>query len=281
VEEGEAGELFIGGIGLARGYHHRPELTAEKFIPNPFGVGRLYRSGDLCKWRKGSELKNDGVVVYLGRLDSQVKVNGYRIELGEVEVCLQSHPDVGAAVVLARDDVTPTGARALVAYVKLAADTSGDFDEEVFKSHLARSLPHYMIPRFWVHMTSFPFSPNGKIDRKCLGPPSQYSSSLLPPHTTSDSTKCTASAERTTEDNNESPLVDMICQTILSVSGSEVTADSAIASVGIDSLGTMVLVRKLSDACGGIRIPVALFFELGTVRELANYLHDKVLDSGG
>jgi len=285
VEDGEAGELFIGGIGLARGYYNRADLTSEKFIANPFGQGRLYRSGDLCKWRKGSEASNDGVVLYLGRLDGQVKINGYRIELGEVETRLQAHDDVGAAVVLAREDVLPTGARALVAYVMLSADADGDFDENTFKAHLSASLPHYMVPHFWVHVQSFPFSPNGKIDRKALKPPAACTTTTTAtaadvPVIITTTPAIIVSPMSSMEEKNQSPMVALVCQTILSVSGSEVTADSAIASVGIDSLGTMVLVRKLSVACGGIRVPVALLYQLRTVNDLAMRLQETVLEVG-
>lgn len=154
---GVAGELYIGGEGLARGYHQRPDLTAERFVPDPFSTtgGRLYRSGDRVRWLA------DGNLEYLGRVDQQVKLRGYRIELGEIEARLQAHADVGEAVVLLSD-------RRLVGYVVSNRD-DGLGDE--LKAQLKDALPDYMVPSKILVLERFPLTPNGKVDRKALPEP--------------------------------------------------------------------------------------------------------------
>ncbi len=156
VPIGVPGELFIGGLGLAHGYLHRPELTAERFVADPFGPGRLYRTGDVVRWRR------DGVLEFLGRVDHQVKVRGYRIELGEVEAVLRSHPAVVEAVVVA--DGSESTSR-LVGYV--TAGEGGVTADEL--RALARDrLPGYMVPSTFVTLDAFPTTPNRKIDRHAL-----------------------------------------------------------------------------------------------------------------
>ena len=153
VPQGVAGELYIGGVGLARGYHARPGLTAERFVADPFGSGdRLYRTGDLARQR------DDGAIEYLGRLDHQVKIRGLRIELGEIEARLQAHPQVSEAVVVARDGV-------LLAYVVASAEP------EVLRQALQGELPDYMVPSRIITLDAMPLSPNGKLDRKALPDP--------------------------------------------------------------------------------------------------------------
>ncbi|HLP78145.1 MAG TPA: amino acid adenylation domain-containing protein, partial [Candidatus Paceibacterota bacterium] len=163
VGPGAEGELLIGGAGLASGYLNRPELTAEKFIANPFpeiSSDRLYRTGDRARFR------SDGAVEFLGRADEQVKIRGYRIELGEIENALRSHASVKEAVVCAREDVA--GLRRIVAYVvrRDRATSVGELLE-----FLKSKLPAYMIPAAFVHLDAFPLTPAGKIDRHQLPPP--------------------------------------------------------------------------------------------------------------
>ncbi len=162
---GAAGELTIGGDLLARGYHGRPGLTAERFIPDPFGApgARLYRSGDLARYSP------DGVIDYAGRIDHQVKIRGFRIELGEIEASLQSHPSVREALVV---DVPGPAGRQLVGYVVAAlpghsAQQVGD----ILKAHLRERLPDYMVPSVLMVLASMPLSPNGKLDRARLPAP--------------------------------------------------------------------------------------------------------------
>ncbi|BBH45228.1 non-ribosomal peptide synthetase [Pseudomonas sp. KU43P] len=159
---GVIGELYLGGVGLARGYHQRPALTAERFVACPFQPGaRMYRTGDLARYRA------DGVIEYCGRIDHQVKIRGLRIELGEIEARLMEQPGVSQAVVIA--DQRPTGAR-LLAYV--VAHPGHARDSAALRAALKAQMPDYMVPAHCVWLDAMPLSPNGKLDRKALpGPP--------------------------------------------------------------------------------------------------------------
>jgi surfactin family lipopeptide synthetase C len=165
VPIGVAGELCIGGMGLAQGYLGRPELTAERFIPNPFSAStRLYRTGDRVRYLP------DGTLEYLERLDYQVKLRGYRIELGEIEAALLSHPQVTAAIAVVRQSSSnnsPDHAQ-LVAYI-IPHEVAPPVPE--LRAYLQAQLPAYMIPSFFVPLKQFPLTPNGKIDRNALPPP--------------------------------------------------------------------------------------------------------------
>ena len=159
VPIGVPGELYLGGAGVALGYHERPELTAERFVADQLSAngGRLYRTGDLARWRA------DGQLQHLGRTDFQVKVRGYRIELGEIEVALARHAQIGEAVVVAQPG--PGGEQRLVAYVvaRGAAPAPAELRE-----HLRGSLPDYMVPALFVTLERLPLTPNGKVDRRAL-----------------------------------------------------------------------------------------------------------------
>jgi amino acid adenylation domain-containing protein len=193
---GVAGELYIGGDGLARDYLHRPDLTAERFVPNPFlkdeggrrkdaaarfsphpSSLRLYKTGDLARYRR------DGAVEFIGRLDQQIKLRGFRVELGEIEAALQQHPAVRAAAVIARED--GAGGQRLTAYVVGEQRTghteqTGGNDDSRFsvlgsqlRAFLAQRLPDYMIPSAFVTLDALPLTPNGKVDRRALPAPAQ------------------------------------------------------------------------------------------------------------
>ena len=168
---GVPGELWLGGLGVARGYWARPELTAQRFVPNPFGEGRVYRSGDLVRWLPGGQLE------FLGRIDQQVKVRGLRIELGEIETVLTAHRDVGTAVVIVRED--EPGAKRLVAYC-VPAD-GHDLAVSGLREWCRHSLPDYMVPGAFVRLPALPLTPNGKLDRRALPAPAVSGTDYLAP----------------------------------------------------------------------------------------------------
>ncbi|MEQ1850673.1 MAG: non-ribosomal peptide synthetase, partial [Chthoniobacteraceae bacterium] len=158
VPIGVAGELWIGGEGLARGYLNRLELTAEMFMPNPFGSapgGRIYRTGDLVRYRA------DGNIEFLGRIDQQVKIRGFRIEPGEIESALRQHPAVREALVVVREDAP--GEKRLVAYVSGRRDALA---ADGLRALVKNTLPDYMVPSTFVLLDALPLTANGKIARK-------------------------------------------------------------------------------------------------------------------
>ncbi len=192
---GVAGELHVGGSGLTRGYLNRPELTADKFIQNPFSddpKDRLYKTGDLVRWLP------DGDLEYLDRLDDQVKIRGFRIELGEIENALLAHDAIQDVVVIARED---TGDKRLVAYVVIAVtEWSADSEDDVllstqmdaWRQHLSQTLPEYMMPSSFVVLDTLPLTPNGKVNRKVLPAPdmSQEQGSYVAPSTDTEKELC-------------------------------------------------------------------------------------------
>jgi amino acid adenylation domain-containing protein len=166
VPLGAVGELYIGGAGVARGYLNRPELTAERFLTNPFSAdrkARMYKTGDLARYRE------DGTIECLGRNDFQVKIRGFRVELEEIEAALVKYAGVREAVVLACED--HSGNKRLVAYVtanEATKDSASPLDVEALRSHVSSLLPSYMVPAVYVLLKKLPFTPNGKLDRKAL-----------------------------------------------------------------------------------------------------------------
>jgi amino acid adenylation domain-containing protein len=242
VPIGVAGELYIGGIGVARGYVGRPELTAERFVPNPFAAGeRLYRTGDLARWRA------DGTLEFLGRLDHQVKLRGFRIELGEIEAALLSHPDIAQAAVLARDDAA-TGAKQLVGYVVGAPGAAPEASE--LRRHLQRSLPDHMVPSAFMMLDALPLTPNGKLDRKALPAPERPESA-------------TYAAPRNA---TEAALAEIFAE-VLKLD--RVGIDDNFFELGGDSLLATRAVDRMQQQFR-IGLPLRALFETRSVSELAD-----------
>jgi amino acid adenylation domain-containing protein len=175
VPTGVRGELYIGGVGLARGYHDRPDLTAERFVPHPFADApgaRLYRTGDLARFW------SDGRIEYVGRTDHQVKLRGFRIELGEIEAALARHPSIREGVAILRR--RPSGDSQLVAYVALQAGK--DADAGALRAYLMTRLPEHMVPSAFVVLERLPLTPSGKVDRAALPAPAAPSASSAASH---------------------------------------------------------------------------------------------------
>jgi amino acid adenylation domain-containing protein len=195
VPPGAIGEIHIGGIGVARGYLNRTELTTERFLPDPFdddAHARMYRTGDLARYFP------DGRLQFAGRNDHQVKIRGFRVELGEIEACLLGHPTVRDAVVMAREDTI--GDKRLVAYVvpmhAAKHDTHGSTAlAAVWREHLTTRLPDYMLPAAFVTLETLPLTPNGKLDRQALPAPILASAAYRAPRTAQESQLCSLFAE--------------------------------------------------------------------------------------
>jgi amino acid adenylation domain-containing protein len=242
---GIPGELYIGGAGVARGYLHRPELTAERFVPNPFSAepgARLYKTGDRARYLPS------GAVEFLGRLDFQVKIRGYRIEPGEIEAALRQHPTVREALVLALDH--ESGEKRLVAYITLRGSEIPP--GAALRAFLGERVPAHMIPSAFVLLEALPLTPNGKIDRKALPPPEQDS---LPPGED-------FIAPRTpTEEQLAAIWADLLGVPQVSVT------ENFFALGGHSLLAVRVLSRM--QAHFQIELPLSALFEAPTIAELA------------
>ncbi|MDB4896752.1 MAG: amino acid adenylation domain protein, partial [Firmicutes bacterium] len=252
VPVGVAGELHIGGAGLARGYLHRSELTAEKFIPSPFVVGdRLYRTGDLARYLPS------GAIQYLGRIDDQVKIRGFRIELGEIEAVLAQHPDVQQAVVVARE--YQPGDMRLVGYLVPKSEEAGEAMEAAardlipqLRSHLKAALPEYMVPPVFVLLERLPLTPNGKVDRRALPAPDQERMALEQ-----------AYAPPSTEIEG---VLSGIWEQILGVN--QIGVHDNFFSLGGHSLLATQAISRMRDAFA-VDLPLRSLFENPTVASMA------------
>jgi amino acid adenylation domain-containing protein len=247
VPLGAPGELYIGGIGLARGYAGRPDLTAERFLPAPFAAepgARMYRSGDLARYRP------DGAIEYLGRTDFQVKIRGFRIELEEIEAILAAHAEVREAVVLARDDAP--GDPRLVAYVAPREGASPLATE--LARHLAAALPAYMVPSSFVLLDALPLTANGKVDRQALPAPAAPAG---------DSRDEAASAPR----GQAEALLSEIWADVLRLP--RVGIHDNFFALGGHSLLAPRTVGRIRQAFG-IEVPLSLLFQHPTVAGLAD-----------
>jgi amino acid adenylation domain-containing protein len=252
VPRGAVGEIWIGGTGVARGYHKRPDLTAERFVADPFCAdanARMYRTGDLGR------ISSEGELVCLGRVDFQVKIRGFRIELGDIESALLDHEDVAQAVVVARED-TP-GDKRLVAYV-VATGTAQDLSTRL-RNSLRDSLPAYMIPASFVVLDALPLNPSGKIDRKALPQVEQSRE-----QNDGDDTAAT---------NDTEISIRAVFSEILGTT--QFSLEDSFFDVGGNSLLAVRLVRDL-EAALGVKIPLSTLFENSSVRGIA-----KSIDDGG
>jgi natural product biosynthesis luciferase-like monooxygenase protein len=255
VPVGVPGELFIGGDGVVRGYLNRPDLTAERFIPDPFSDranARLYRTGDVARYRP------DGNVEHLGRIDHQVKIRGYRIELGEIEALLHEHPSVREAVVIAREDA-PGDVRLVGYVVPAGAATVPTAD---LRAGLKAKLPEFMVPSHIVVMEAFPLTPNAKIDRRALPAPDRAAGS--------------ARAEVAAPANDLEATIAGIWQTALNIP--EVGIDANFFDLGGHSL-LMVQVQQTLCRELGRRLAITDLFRFPTIRSLAIHLNPATDDT--
>ncbi|MEL7144094.1 MAG: amino acid adenylation domain-containing protein, partial [Cyanobacteria bacterium J06573_11] len=245
VPTGIPGELYIGGSGLARGYLNRPDLTAKRFISDPFGsdpAARLYKTGDLACLLPNGSLK------FLGRLDDQVKIRGFRIELGEVESAIAAHPAIQQCTVIARED--HPGNKRLVGY--LIADTDNIPTNRELRQFLQQQLPSYMVPSAFVSLTKFPLTPNNKIDRKALPKPDESTIQSGAPFVTPQTPL-------------EQQLTD-IWKDVLNLS--QISIHDNFFELGGHSLLATQVVARIQTHCK-ICVPLVLLFEATTVAALA------------
>jgi thioesterase domain-containing protein/acyl carrier protein len=246
---GVPGELHVGGDGVARGYAGDPELTAERFVPDPFSEGpgaRLYKTGDRCRYM------DDGLIEYLGRDDHQIKIRGFRVELGEIETALARHPDVKEAVVAAARDDSRGGAEYLVGYVVPQKGAAGVAVEEL-KEHLRRELPAYMVPPVFMVEEGLPRTRNGKVDRQNLpAPPRPQAKERGEPP----------------KDTIEVQLA-AIWSRVLGVDG--VGRDDDFFDLGGNSLLALRLFSEI-EATLGRELPLASVFTAPTLREMASLI---------
>ena len=245
VPVGVSGELHIGGICLARGYHNRPELTASKFIDHPLhpdAPTRLYKTGDLARYLP------DGNIEYLGRMDHQVKIRGFRIELGEIESCLRGQPGIGDCVVHVIE--AGAGEKGLAAYY-VRAEPAGPPNMGALKSSMRQALPDYMVPSWFVELVALPLSPNGKVDRQALPRPGEAAEG-------GDLVGPTGEAEE---------QVAAIWSAVLGVG--DVGRDDSFFDLGGHSLRLMRVHRKLEERYGDCVPELIEMFQLPTVRAQA------------
>ncbi|MCY1022277.1 non-ribosomal peptide synthetase [Pyxidicoccus sp. MSG2] len=250
VPVGVPGELYIGGDGLAVGYLHRPELTSERFLPNPFALepgARMYRTGDIARYLP------DGRIEFLGRADHQVKIRGFRIETGEIEARLLEHSTVKEAVVVAREDVP--GDRRLVAYVVPAAGAAPE--TEALRGFLSERLPVHMVPSAVVVLDALPLSPNGKVDRKALPAPTDA--------------RVPQTAPAAPRDAVELRLVEL-WEGLLNVR--PVGIDQSFFALGGHSLLAMSLLSQISKRLGRT-LPLSVLFTHPTIERLAELLRQE------
>jgi amino acid adenylation domain-containing protein len=246
VPVGVPGELHLGGVGLAWGYFNRPDLTAEKFVPNPFrpeAGDRLYKTGDLARWMA------DGNIELLGRMDFQVKIRGHRIELGEIIARLRNYRGVEGAVAVIRED--EPGKKRLVAYVVLAGDSAPRVPD--LRNFLTKTLPEYMVPSAFIILDALPLSPNGKVDRRALPAPEPTRPELEEAYVAP-----------------QSPVEQVVAKIWAEVLGvGQVGVHDNFFALGGHSLQATQVISRLQDAFE-LELPLRHLFESPTVAGLAN-----------
>ncbi|MEU5839498.1 non-ribosomal peptide synthetase [Streptomyces diacarni] len=247
VAEGESGELFIAGSGVARGYLNRPGLTAERFLPDPYGPAgsRMYRTGDMVRVGRAGRLE------FAGRMDGQVKIRGFRVEVGEVETVVGRQPGVSRAAVVASDD--PHGMRQLTAYV--VPEAGCDLSDAQMRARVAQELPEYMVPAVVTVLDALPLTPNGKVDRKALPTPWPTAGAGREPVTVREKALCRLFAE------------------VLDVP--QVTAEDSFLDLGGDSLRAFRLVRLIKAEFRVRGLGIRQLFRTPTVAGLAEWLAEQ------
>lgn len=250
VPTGVRGELYLGGDGLARGYRGRPDLTAERFLPDPFGAAggsRLYRTGDVVRWR------NDATIEFLGRSDHQVKVLGHRIELGEIEAAITEAGDIARAAVIAHED--SPGAKRLVAYIVPVLNRTSEVSVDRLRTLLRQKLPGYMVPSEFIIVTELPLSPAGKVNRRALPKPSSFKRPVGNP-----ASNATTSLQK---------RIAAIWSEVLYADN--VGVDDNFFDLGGDSLRTVRVHNRLLETLQ-LNIELVDLFKFPTVRSLAEHL---------
>ncbi|MDD5275159.1 MAG: amino acid adenylation domain-containing protein [Methylovulum sp.] len=250
VPVGVYGEIYIAGEGITSGYLHRADLTAEKFIPDPFGAagGRLYKTGDLARYQA------DGAILFAGRIDHQVKIRGFRIELGEIEEQLLACPGIGEAVVIVRED--NPGDKRLVAY--LLAQNGIELAAGELRSRLSAVLPEYMVPAAFVMLPAFPLTPNGKLDRKALPAPDMAA---------------VVSGEYEAPQGNVETVLVKLWQELLGLE--QIGRHDHFFELGGHSLLAVQLVSRLRDELG-VEVDLMEFFEEPTLSGFADIVANAV-----
>jgi acyl carrier protein len=248
VPQGVVGELYVGGSGVSLGYWGRPELTAGRFVPDPFSEGgteRLYRSGDLARRRAGGEIE------YIGRSDRQVQLRGFRIELGEIEAVLLAQPGVAAALVLVHGEMVED--RRLVAW--LVARPGARIDADISIAEAGKVLPPHMVPTAIIPIEALPLTPSGKLDRDALPAPTDRRFAtrrrLVPPRTAT-----------------ETDLL-AIWQSLLKVK--EIGVEDRFFELGGNSLQATQMASRIRDRFG-VEIPLAQLFEASTIAAHAGFI---------